>query len=159
MEYVWCALSRKGIICTVVFWRKSSDSYGQFCALCPHGRGVFFLSKLEELDVGDVWFQQDSVTARTARMTMNPLREYFPGRLTGRSSMIEAITWFNPVWFLFVGISKILSLHRTSEDLRSTAEQCSSCYRHVRRYERKETSKLDYLHALTRTEAIFTTWF
>ena len=41
----------------------------------------FFLPHLEEMDVGDVWFQQDGATAHTARASMELLREHFPGRL------------------------------------------------------------------------------
>lgn len=41
----------------------------------------FFLPKLEEIDVGDVWFQQDGVTSHIVRTSMNLLREHFPGRL------------------------------------------------------------------------------
>ena len=41
----------------------------------------FFLPKLEEMNVGEVWFQQDSATAHTARRPMNILREHFLERL------------------------------------------------------------------------------
>jgi len=41
----------------------------------------FFLPHLEEMDVGDVWFQQDGATAHTARASMELLREHFPDRL------------------------------------------------------------------------------
>ena len=41
----------------------------------------FFLPKLEEMDAGDVWFQQDGATTYTARTSMNLLPEHFPERL------------------------------------------------------------------------------
>ena len=41
----------------------------------------FFLPHLEEMDVGDVWFQQDGATAHAARASMELLREHFPDRL------------------------------------------------------------------------------
>lgn len=41
----------------------------------------FFLPKLEEMNVGDVWFQQNGATSRMMRTSMSQLRENFPGRL------------------------------------------------------------------------------
>ena len=41
----------------------------------------FFLLILAEMNVGDVWFQQNGTTAHTARVSMNVLRQHFPWRL------------------------------------------------------------------------------
>jgi len=41
----------------------------------------FFLPKLEKMNAGEVWFQQDGAMAHTARRSMNLLREHFPERL------------------------------------------------------------------------------
>ena len=41
----------------------------------------FLFPKLEEINLGDVWFQQDGATAHTARESMQLLREHFPERL------------------------------------------------------------------------------
>ena len=41
----------------------------------------FFFPKLEEMDMGDVWFQQNGATARTAWCSMELLRKNFHGRL------------------------------------------------------------------------------
>ena len=41
----------------------------------------FLFPKLDEITLGDVWFQQDGATAHTARDTMQLLREHFPERL------------------------------------------------------------------------------
>ena len=40
-----------------------------------------FFPRLEELDLGDVWFQQDGKTLHTPRTSMAVLRERFPERL------------------------------------------------------------------------------
>ena len=37
-----------------------------------------FIPLLDELDLGDTWFQQDGATARTSRTSMAVLREHFP---------------------------------------------------------------------------------
>lgn len=41
----------------------------------------FFLPRLEEMNVRNVWFQQDGATAHTARDSMDLLRQHFPDRL------------------------------------------------------------------------------
>ena len=41
----------------------------------------YFLPRLEEMNVRNVWFQQDGATAHTARDSMNLLRQHFPDRL------------------------------------------------------------------------------
>ncbi|KAL1487854.1 hypothetical protein ABEB36_015504 [Hypothenemus hampei] len=41
----------------------------------------FFLPALNEMDVGNVWFQQDGATAHTAQGSMAILRQHFPTRL------------------------------------------------------------------------------
>jgi hypothetical protein len=41
----------------------------------------FYLPSLNEMDVGDVLFQQDGATAHTAQTSMSVLREHFPGHL------------------------------------------------------------------------------
>ena len=37
-----------------------------------------FIPRLDELDLGDTWFQQDGTTAHTSRTSMAVLREHFP---------------------------------------------------------------------------------
>ena len=77
---VWCALSRVGIIGLWFFEENdkaltvTSDRYIQMIE-------EFFLPKLEEMNLRDVWFQQDGATAHTARTSMALLREHFPERL------------------------------------------------------------------------------
>ena len=52
--------------------------YGQF------GRPIFFLPKMEELDIPDMWFQQDGATCHTTRETMAQLRTAFGERFWAR---------------------------------------------------------------------------
>lgn len=40
----------------------------------------FFLPRIEELDQGDIWFQQDGATPHTSRTSMAVLWEHFPER-------------------------------------------------------------------------------
>ncbi|QQP52634.1 Transposable element Tc3 transposase [Caligus rogercresseyi] len=41
----------------------------------------FFLPRINELDQGDIWFQQDGATVHTSRASMAVLRKHFPERL------------------------------------------------------------------------------
>ena len=41
----------------------------------------FFFPQIEELDQGDIWFQQDGTTAHISRTSMAVLKEHFPDRL------------------------------------------------------------------------------
>lgn len=45
---------------------------------------LFFLSKLQAMDMDDMWFQQDGATCRTTRETIQLLRESFPSRVIFR---------------------------------------------------------------------------
>ena len=42
----------------------------------------FYQPALEAMQLEDTWFLQDGATAKTARVTMNCLRQMFPGRLS-----------------------------------------------------------------------------
>ena len=44
----------------------------------------FFLSKLDDIDVADMWFQQDDATCHTVNETIQLLHETFPGRVLSR---------------------------------------------------------------------------
>ncbi|PNF37887.1 hypothetical protein B7P43_G07408 [Cryptotermes secundus] len=59
---VWCALSRVGVI-------------------GPEMIKNFFEPALEEMHIGNVWFQQDGAMAHTARASITVLRAKFPGHL------------------------------------------------------------------------------
>ena len=43
----------------------------------------------EEINLGDIWFQQDGATAHTAQITMAKLRQMFPSRLVSRWGDVE----------------------------------------------------------------------
>ncbi|PNF40315.1 hypothetical protein B7P43_G05785, partial [Cryptotermes secundus] len=77
---VWCALSRVGVIGPYFF---EEDSH----AVTVNSQRYVDMIKnsiipaLEEMHLGNVWFQQDGATAHTARASMAVLRAKFPGRL------------------------------------------------------------------------------
>ena len=77
---VWCAISSTGIVGPWFFEENevtvkvNSDRYVNMLE-------EFFLPRIDELDLGDIWFQQDGATAHTSRASMAVLREHFPERL------------------------------------------------------------------------------
>ena len=77
---VWCAISSTGIVGPWFFEENevtvtvNSDRYVNMLE-------EFFFPRIEELDQGDIWFQQDGATAHTSRTSMAVLREHFPERL------------------------------------------------------------------------------
>jgi len=77
---VWCAISRIGII-GPWFFEENERAVTVNCERYVSMIEVFFLPKLEEMNAGEVWFQQDGTTAHTARRSINLLREHFPERL------------------------------------------------------------------------------
>ena len=77
---VWCAFSRVGII-GPYFFEENGGTVTVNAARYREMISTFFLPKLEQMDIGNVWFQQDGATAHTARGSMELLREHFPERL------------------------------------------------------------------------------
>ena len=77
---VWCAISSGWIIGPWLFEENevtvtvNSDRYVNMLQ-------DFFFPRVDELDLGDTWFQQDGATAHTSRASMAALREHFPEHL------------------------------------------------------------------------------
>lgn len=84
---VWCALSRRGIIGPHFFEEDgnvvtvNSNRYADMIS-------EFFGPALQQRAFENVWFQQDGATAHTARISMDILRQMFPGRLISRGGDI-----------------------------------------------------------------------
>ena len=89
---VWCAISKFGVIGPYFFEENGSsvtvNSERYFAML-----ETFLEPKLEELseeiNLGDIWFQQDGATAHTAQIAMAKLRQMFPSRLVSRWGDVE----------------------------------------------------------------------
>ena len=68
---VWCGLWAGGIIGSYFFKdaanRKESVNGERYREMISN----FFLPKMEELDLHDMWFQQDGATHHTTRVTMD----------------------------------------------------------------------------------------
>lgn len=81
---VWCGFWAGGII-GPFFFENAADQ-----AITVNGARYrdmiiqFFVPKLQDMDVDDMWFQQDGATCHTARETIQLLHESFPGRVISR---------------------------------------------------------------------------
>ena len=77
---VWCAISRVGIIGPYFFHennRAVTVTSERYLAMIQD----FFIPAINAMNLDNVWFQQDGATAHTARISMEFLRETFPGQL------------------------------------------------------------------------------
>ena len=74
---VWCGFWSRGIIGTFFF----ENEHGQ--AVTVNGNryramlNKFLFTKIEEQDIGNIWFEQDSATCHTAEVILNVLRPVF----------------------------------------------------------------------------------
>ena len=75
--FVWCVLWADGIIGPYFFKDAANRNIivngKRYCEMISN----FFLSKMQELDLHDMWFQQDDFTRRTARLRILLLRGEF----------------------------------------------------------------------------------
>ncbi|EFN78794.1 hypothetical protein EAI_16705, partial [Harpegnathos saltator] len=81
---VWCGFWAGGIIGPFFFENAAGQAItvngARYCDMINQ----FFVSKLQDIDVDDMWFQQDGATCHTARETIQLLHESFPGRVISR---------------------------------------------------------------------------
>lgn len=125
---VWCAISSVGIVGPWFFEEN------QLTVTVNSNRYVsmlqdFFLPRLDEMDLGDIWFQQDGATAHTSRASMAVLRDHFPERLI---SLRGDLQWparspdLSPCDFFLWGFLKsrvYTNRPRTLEDLKANIQE------------------------------------
>ena len=64
----------------------------------------FLFTKIEEEDIGNIWFQQDNATCHTAEATLYVLRPVFEDRIIScRCRLATSELRFDSVGLLFVG--------------------------------------------------------
>ena len=51
----------------------------------------FLFTKIEEEDIGNIWFQQDGATRHTAEATLDVLRPVFEDRIISRRSLVGSV--------------------------------------------------------------------
>lgn len=81
---VWCAVSQFGVIGPYFFEEEGvtvTVNSTRYVSMLHNFLEPRMDEIVEEHGLGDLWFQQDGATAHTARISLNVLREMFPGRL------------------------------------------------------------------------------
>ena len=77
----WCGFWSRGIIGPFFFENEQGDSVtingDRYRAILNE----FLFTKIEEEDIGNIWFQQDGATCHTAEATLDVLRPVFEDRI------------------------------------------------------------------------------
>ena len=83
---VWCEFWSRGIIGSFFFEIEqgeavtaNGDRYRYRAML-----NEFLFTKIEERDIGNIWFQQDGATCHAAEATLDVLRNVFEDRIVSR---------------------------------------------------------------------------
>lgn len=94
------------------FLRKRTGSFSD------HMIQEFFLPTHKQMEVGNVWFQQDGAMANTARVgnCFAATLPRTPHLLEGRSAVASTTTSFSTMPLFFKGLSEITCLQPTSSD-------------------------------------------
>ena len=81
---VWCGFWAEGIIGSYFFENEASQAATVNGARYRDRITRFFLPKLDDIDVADMWFQQDDATCHTANETIQLPHETFLNRVLSR---------------------------------------------------------------------------
>ena len=81
---VWCALWAEGIIGPYFFKNEAGHNVTVNGERYRAMINDFFVPELDDVDVDDLWFQQDGATCHTANATIDLLKETFGERIISR---------------------------------------------------------------------------
>ncbi|CAK9801727.1 Transposable element Tc3 transposase [Anthophora quadrimaculata] len=86
---VWCGFWSGGVIEPYIFRNENGQvvtvNGERYRAMITD----FLWPQLDDLDLDDMWFQQDGATCHTSGVTLELLQEKFPGRVISRRSDVE----------------------------------------------------------------------
>ena len=80
---VWCGFWSRGIIGLFFFENEQTEAVTVNGDLCWAMFNEFLFTKIEEEDIGNIWFHQDGDTCRTAAATLDVLRPVFEDQPQG----------------------------------------------------------------------------
>lgn len=86
---VWCGLWAGGIIGPYFFQNENGEAVTVNGAEYTSMIRNFLLPKLDGMNIGDMWFQQDDATSHTSGETRELLQEKFPGRVISQFADVE----------------------------------------------------------------------
>ena len=85
---IWCEFWSRGIIGPFFFENKQRDTATVNGVRYRTMLNKFFFTKIEEEDIGNIWFQQDGATCHTAEATRDVLRPVFEDRIISRRTNV-----------------------------------------------------------------------
>ena len=97
----WCGVWSRGIIGPFFFENEQGEAVTVKDDRYRAMLNEFLFIKLEEEDIGNIWFQQDGFTCHTAEATLDVLRPVFEDRNISRRA--DVVWRFDTVGLLFVG--------------------------------------------------------
>ena len=83
---VWCGFWFSGIIGQFFFENEQGEAITVNGDRYRTMLNEFLLTKIEEEDIGNIWFQQDQATCHSAEATLDILRPVFEDRIISRSA-------------------------------------------------------------------------
>ena len=101
---VWCGFWAGGIIGPHFFKDAANRNVSVNGERYHEMISNFFLPKKQELDLHDIWFQQDGATCHTACVTMDLLSGEFGEHLISLSGAVNWPPGFNAFRLFFVGL-------------------------------------------------------
>ena len=81
---VWCGFRSRGIIGPFFFENEQGEAITVNVDQYRVMLNAFLFTKIEEEDIGNIWFQQDGATCYTAEATLNILSPVFEERIISR---------------------------------------------------------------------------
>jgi len=127
---VWCCISKLGIV-GPYFFEEEGIAVTVTSARYVEMLNNFLRSELErrQVNIRDIWFQQNGATAHTARASMAVVRQMFPGHVISRfgdvhwpprSSDLSICDFF--LWG-YLKSKVYINKPRTLEDLKNSIRQ------------------------------------
>ena len=86
---VWCAFHAGGVIGPYFFVGENDRHVTVNGERYRAKLEDYLWPELDELDINDMWFQQDGATSQTARITIDLLKGKFGERVTSRNGPVE----------------------------------------------------------------------
>lgn len=86
---VWCGLWAGGIFGPYIFRNERNQPVTVNGERYRTMITNFFWPELDDMDLDDIWFQQDGATSHTAALSRDLLQEKFPGRVISKFADVE----------------------------------------------------------------------
>ena len=88
---VWCVFWSIGIIGPFFFDNKQGKAVTVNGDRYRAMFNEFLFTKIDEEDIGNIWFQRDGATCHTAETTFDVLRCVFEDRIISRRGLVDSV--------------------------------------------------------------------